>query len=59
MITCHAPGMSADNPLEHAWVVLANDLTDMTLANLLPGKSPPEDQGLSESELCRREAMVL
>ena len=59
MIMCHAPGLLAYNPLEYAWEVLANALTGVTLANDLPGESPPEDQCLSENELCRKEAIVL
>ena len=59
MITCHAPGLSAYNPLEHASVVLASALTGVTLANHLLCESPPEDQGLSENELCRKEGKVL
>ena len=58
MIMCHAPGLSAYNPLEHAWTVLASALTGVTLANHLPGESPPEDQCLSKNELCRKEAIV-
>ena len=59
MITCHAPGLSAYNPLEHAWDVLDNALTGVTLAHHLPDESPPEDQNLSRNELCRKQAILL
>ena len=50
MLICHSPGLSAYNPLEHAWAVLANALTGVTLPNHLPGELPPEEQNLSEDE---------
>lgn len=58
MVTCHAPGQSPYNPVEHAWSVLANALTGVTFPNHLPGESPPEAQDIPEADKRRKESVI-
>ena len=58
MLTTHAPGQSAYNPLEHAWSVMANALAGVTFANHLPNEYPAEEQDISDDAKLRKEAVV-
>ena len=58
IITCHAPGQSAHNDIEHAWSPLSKALAGVTLPNHLEGQLPPEQQRLSKEDTARQEAVV-
>ena len=46
IVATHAPGQSAYNCIEHAWSLLSQSLTGVTLPNHLPGECPPIEQRL-------------
>ena len=58
IVATHAPGQSAYNCIEHAWSLLSQSLTGVTLPNHLPGECPPIEQKLGAVELHAKEAEV-
>ena len=50
--------MACQHAIHYAWSVLANALTNVTLANYLSGEFPPKDEGSPENEVGGKEAIV-
>ena len=51
IVATHALGQSAYNCIEHAWFVLSQSLTGVTLPSCLPNEPLPHEQDLAEDEL--------